>query len=282
VYAFARLGGFDVIHIHDPALLNGLWHARRVLGGRFAIVFTNGGPLTPEHLTRPDVVHSLTQVDVDRLRASGFAAERVVLVPYGIKPLADTSRSFQSDRPLKIVGVGALNDSHKGFTTAIRGAARLPGAELRLLGQRDGETPALESLGRELLGTRFSLDTVTRVEVSAALSAADVFVLPTHYEGFCIAALEALAAGIPTVLSDIPVLRWLVDDAAVLVPPDRPEDWAEALAGLTVERRRDLSERGRRRAAQFHWPRLAGRYDALYERALAVRSTLQGGLSSVS
>lgn len=272
VYAAARLGHFNVIHLHDPALMNALWHARRALGGRFALVFTNSGPLTPDHLTRPDLVQSVTPMDAQILYESGFSPDRVAMVPYGTTARIPGARAFASDRALKLIGVGALNDSHKGFGTAIRASAMIPGAALRLLGQRDEQTPSLAAMGRDLLGSMFSMDTVPRDEITSALSAADVFVLPTHHEGFCIAVLEAMEAGIPCVVSDIPVLRWLVADGAILLPPDQPARWAAELIGLTPERRRDLSERGRRRAASFHWDRLATSYRSMYEKAIAIRS----------
>ena len=102
--------------------------------------------------------------------------------------------------------------------------------------------------------------------------ARDAFVLPTHQEGFCIVVLEAMDAGIPCVVSDIPVFRWLLGDAGVLVPPDQPEQWAAALRALSPARRRELSERGRRRAADFHWPRVVGDYLAVYPKVLGQES----------
>jgi 1,2-diacylglycerol 3-alpha-glucosyltransferase len=276
VYGLARLGRFDVVHLHDPALMNMLWRARRLAGGRFAIVFTNSGPLSPEHLGRPDVVHSVTPFDAQILRDFGFSPDGVEMVPYGTKAITPSPRAFGSAQPTKLIGIGALNDTHKGFATAIRAAAMIPSATLRLLGQRDEETPALEVLGRDLLGAKLSTATIARGQIATALAAADVFVLPTHNEGFCIAVLEAMEAGIPCVVSDIPVLRWLVGDAGILLPPDQPDRWASELAGLTVDRRRDLSERGRKRAASFHWDRLSKSYVSMYEKARARRATTVG------
>jgi glycosyltransferase involved in cell wall biosynthesis len=275
VYALARLGRFDVVHLHDPGLMNAVWHARRCLGGRFAIAFTNGGPIGPEHLGRPDLIQSVTPVDGTRLREAGFPDWRVAVVPHGIRHTVSINRTFVDGPPKALIGVGTLNDSHKGFATAIRAAAEIPQVTLRLLGQRDGETPDIEKLGHQLLGSRFSTGTVPQDQVPIALTSAEAFVLPTHHEGFCIAILEAMSAGLPCLVSDIPVLRWLVQDAAVLLPPDRPERWAAALRDLTAQRRRDLSERGRRRAADFHWDRLLGDYVSMYEKALAAREKIQ-------
>jgi L-malate glycosyltransferase len=140
-----------------------------------------------------------------------------------------------------------------------------------LCGQRDEETSGLERLGGELLGGRFSTETLRHEQVPAALAAADAFVLPTHGEGFCIAVLEAMAAGLPCIVSDLPVLRWLVGEAGVFVPPDRPNEWAAAITGLTAERRREMSERARRRASEFFWDRLVESHLSLYDKAVQAR-----------
>jgi 1,2-diacylglycerol 3-alpha-glucosyltransferase len=293
-YVLARAGRFDVVHLHDPGLSNALWHARRLLGGRFAILLTNGGPLDPEHLGRPDIIQSVTPVDAARLREAGFAPWQVAMVPHGWKPRPavaagegrDGSRGAAADRPPRdfapgppraLIGVGTLNDSHKGFATAIRALRRLPEARLTLLGQRDAETPDIEALGRELGPGRVVTGTVRAGEVPEHLARAEAFVLPTHYEGFCIAVLEAMGAGLPCVVSDIPVLRWLVGDAGVLVAPDRPDAWAEAIAGLGPARRRELGERARARAAGFAWERLGPDYAAMYRQALEARARRAAG-----
>jgi glycosyltransferase involved in cell wall biosynthesis len=270
LYALARLGRYDIVHLHDPALLNALWHARRRLGGRFVILFTNSGPIGPEHLVRPDFVHSVTPIDATALDAAAFSPQRYSMVPYGIHPSEPAARVFADGAPRRLIGVGALNDSQKGFATAIRAVADLPGAQLRLLGQAGSETPGLAELARDLLADRAVLESVPRDRIAIELAAADTFVLPSRNEGFCMAVLEALESGTPCVVSDIPVLKWLTGDAAVQVPPDRPDLWTAALAGLNAERRRELSLRGRARASAFHWPNLVDSYLAMYEKAMGV------------
>jgi glycosyltransferase involved in cell wall biosynthesis len=278
VYALARGGGFDVVHLHDPGLMNTLWHARRLLGGRFAIAFTNGGPLSPEHLQRPDLVQCVTPVDAERFREARFPDWRIATVPHAAtRPPPPAGRTFADGPPRRLIGIGTLNDGHKGFATAIRAAAALDGATLRLLGQRDEETLAIEALGASLMGARFSTATVPPERVAGELAQADAFVLPTHVEGFCIAALEAMAAGVPCVVSDIPVLRWLLGDAGVFVPVDEPERWAAAMRSLSATKRREMSEAGLRRAAEFRWDRVADAYVEMYDRAVSARSRSAAG-----
>jgi 1,2-diacylglycerol 3-alpha-glucosyltransferase len=274
LYALARGGRFDVVHLHDGAVANAMWHARRRFGGQFAILFTNSGPFGPEHLWRPDLVQSVSPVGAEELEAVQFPEYRHATVPFGIRPIEVNERRFETGAQRRLVSVGALNDRHKGLATIIRAVASLPDVRLRLLGQPDEETPGLIDLARTLLGDRATLETVPREQIPTELAAADIFVLPTHGEGFCLAVLEALEAGIPCVVSDIPILRWLTGGAAVLVPPGRPELWAAALAALGPAQLRELSERGRERARAFHWSSLVDSYRSMYQQAVRAARTV--------
>ncbi|TKA11619.1 glycosyltransferase [Actinacidiphila oryziradicis] len=77
----------------------------------------------------------------------------------------------------------------------------------------------------------------------AALHAADVFVMPSVYEGLSIAAVEALATGLPAVLTDAPGLRDLAEDnSAVTLIDITPGGFAKAIgqaARLSAGRHRD-------------------------------------------
>ena len=100
---------------------------------------------------------------------------------------------------------------------------------------------------------------------------AAVVVCPSVYEGFGLPLVEAMSTGAPIVCSDIPVFREVAADAALFVPPDDAEAWAQALAEVLSdpERARDLAARGAVRARDFSWRRAA-------ERTLAVWSDAAG------
>jgi glycosyltransferase involved in cell wall biosynthesis len=84
---------------------------------------------------------------------------------------------------------------------------------------------------------------------------ASAFVFPSLYEGFGLPPLEAMACGCPVAVSDIPALRAVAGDAALLFDPLSPPSIADALRRLLDDAalRDDLRERGRRRAALFTW-----------------------------
>ncbi len=112
-----------------------------------------------------------------------------------------------------------------------------------------------------------------REDVPALLAAADIVAVPSRWEGFGLAAAEALAAGAAVVASDVDGLREVVGDAGLLVPPDDPVSLATALSRLAgdADLRRELGVRGRRRAAErFDIYDTVRHYEILY-REMAVR-----------
>lgn len=82
---------------------------------------------------------------------------------------------------------------------------------------------------------------------------ARAFVFPSLYEGFGIPLVEAMACGVPIVASDVPSTSEVVGEAGLLVPPDQPQSFAEAMARVVTEPdlRHELCEKGIERARQF-------------------------------
>src|SRR5690606_26391220 len=97
---------------------------------------------------------------------------------------------------------------------------------------RDRVLDSLDGLGLTLGEDVVELGTVPEDEMAAWYAAADVLAFPSVKEGFGLAALEAMAAGLPVVTSDIPVFReWLVPGRdALLAPVGDEEALATALA----------------------------------------------------
>jgi glycosyltransferase involved in cell wall biosynthesis len=93
-------------------------------------------------------------------------------------------------------------------------------------------------------------------DVRAVLSAADIFVMPSRWEGFGLAAAEAMAASLPVIASDIPPLRGLLDGgtAGVLVEPEGSVALGEAILRLAEDAplRAALGSAGRRRVVEAY------------------------------
>jgi glycosyltransferase involved in cell wall biosynthesis len=94
---------------------------------------------------------------------------------------------------------------------------------------------------------------VSEAELWALYRHATVFAFPSRHEGFGLPVLEAMSQGVPVVASDIPVLREVAGGAAVLVAPDQPQQWAEAIAGLLGDEaaRSHLADTGRQRSRSY-------------------------------
>ena len=96
---------------------------------------------------------------------------------------------------------------------------------------------------------------------------AQVFVFPSHYEGFGIPVLEAMACGTPVVCANNSSLPEVAGDAALLVESANPAEIAAATARVLedVELRQELIRRGYLQSRRFTWQAAAQRLLEVYE-----------------
>ncbi|WP_053226130.1 MSMEG_0565 family glycosyltransferase [Solirubrobacter soli] len=209
-------------------------------------------------------------VDTHRFRPPRDAAER-----------AAARRAAGVEDRLTVLTVGGV-EPRKGSLTLLDGFARLR----ETLAYRDPllliaggvtlfdyrhEIDRFEERLRELGLTRHvrRLGPLEPDEIEQLFRAADVFAFPSVKEGFGLAALEALAAGLPLVASDIEVFRgFLTHGRSALL---HPVGDAEALAAAMTRVARDPNLRARLRdggdevVAQFGWDRSGAEHEAAYE-----------------
>jgi glycosyltransferase involved in cell wall biosynthesis len=109
-------------------------------------------------------------------------------------------------------------------------------------------------------------------DLPAIYNLGDFFVFPSLYEGFGLPVVEAMASGIPVITSNTSSLGEIAGDAAETIDPTSTDDLTEAIVRLAVdrERRRELAERGLRRARTFSWTQTAKEMLAVYHRAAGV------------
>ena len=182
-------------------------------------------------------------------------------------------------RPL-ILTVGGI-EPRKGSDTLVRAVALLRDGGLdpvlAVVGghsfqdyraYRERVFSLLPELGLEPGRDIALLGTVADAELPSWYAAADVFAFPSTKEGWGLAVLEAMSAGLPVVASDLPVFREYLAPGldALLVPADSPAALAGALTSVLGDRQ--LAERlraaGRTVAAKFTWDATAARHKTIY------------------
>ena len=161
----------------------------------------------------------------------------------------------------------------KAYEIFIRAAGRIPkerGVHFAIA----GAGPLKESLRKEIaragLKDRFHLVGLTE-DVPHFLGQLDVFVLSSRFEGFPIAMLEALAAGLPAIATPVGgVPEMLGRDGGLIVARESEDELAAALeAMLDPEARRAFAARGPALAERFSIERSAENFTRLYARLLA-------------
>lgn len=216
-------------------------------------VVTNG--VDAERFTRPP------GFDPEPFRSLVGADDRVVLLTVGgIEPrkgslelfeaLAQVKDAREAPPVLVVIGGHSFRD-HSAY--------------------RDAALERAEELGLKEGDDYHLLGTVSDEELAAWYHSADAFVFPSVKEGWGLAVLEALAAGLPVLTTDIEVFReYLAGDTAVLVPPG---DAGRIAAGLTrlvddPALRARLGRSGPGIAARYTWEECAASHVGIYREVM--------------
>lgn len=164
----------------------------------------------------------------------GLPADRITVIPNGVATGATAAPARPAFLAVAVAGLYA----HKNQRTLLAGLAQARAAGLDAGLRVVGDGPELANLHRRTieLGVRPVVDwygAVWRRDlVAPLLEQADAFVSASRFEGMPISVLEAMGAGVPLVLSDIPAHRELAGDAALYFAPDRPRHLADQLVAL--------------------------------------------------
>lgn len=147
---------------------------------------------------------------------------------------------------------------HKGYPELAAAMREVPEAELWVVGERLASDRG-EDMGAVLrdagLGERLRM-LGYREDVATLLASADIFTLPSHFEGLPMSVIEAMLAGLPVVATNIRGPREQVVDevTGLLVPPRRVAPLAQALARLAgdADLRAAMGAAGRERACALY------------------------------
>ena len=212
------------------------------------------------------ITDALACFSVDRV---GIPAAKMVTIHYGLDGLPEPwGQNAPDDVPPNarvLLSVSRLTEQ-KGVDVAVRALPALAADVVLVVLGEGPERATLEALARELaVADRVFLP--GRVpDVAAWLRRADAYVQPSRWEGFGLAVLEAMLAGLPIAASNVSSLPELVVDGStgLLVPPDDPDALALALGQLFE--RPELGTAARQRAqSEFSVARMADRTLAVYD-----------------
>ncbi len=215
----------------------------------------------PETAGKISVIHN--GIDLQRFTEPGSPDDRARLFP-----------QVPVSSPL-LLCIGRL-EPQKDFPNLFRAMTKVPGVHLAIVGVGSLQAE-LQELSRALALAERVHFLGQRNDIPALLRNADLYVQASAWEGFGIAAVEAMASGLPLVITDVAGLREVVSDAGVRVPPGDPDSLARALTDLLADERRraDLSRRARTRAQSFTIATCAGAYRQLYEKLVLERLPLK-------
>jgi glycosyltransferase involved in cell wall biosynthesis len=172
-----------------------------------------------------------------------------------------------------ILYLGAI-DKRKNITDIVKAYSELSGTQtgippLVLAGEDIGGASEVTDLILKLkLGNKVRrIGFVEPSKLKAVYSNAKMFVFPSHYEGFGLPPLEAMACGVPTIVSDSTSLPEVVSDSGLIVPLNDVKKLAESMLQLVTDKdlHHKLSVNGRKRASSFTWDKVADNVMRVYE-----------------
>jgi glycosyltransferase involved in cell wall biosynthesis len=278
-----RADRVDAIHGHNPGVHHYAALAARLAGvpvcvnTRHSVGTSKGLPYQERYFrwVKPLTSHVVFVCDFVRQGLEpklGYPPGKCSVILNGI-PLAGflaRPASPGSRRPRIRVGtIGRLVPA-KGHSVLIEAFARVsrtaPAAELSIYGYGDLHDELAAQIARLGLEGRVRLEGRTE-DSPATLQDLDVFVLSSLYEGLPLVILEAMAAGLPIVSTNVGgIPEVLPEESAWLCPPGDPDALAGAI--LQAAQSSDLLERGeiarRLAAAKYGLDHMAARYEELY------------------
>jgi glycosyltransferase involved in cell wall biosynthesis len=218
----------------------------------------------------------------DLMRHDGIPAERIVVIANGVdfERLSSSLTRAQARQRLGIaettlaLGCVARLEEQKGHRFLLEAMSQLRDLPVRLFLIGDGRLRADLEQRAASLGVADAVRFLgLRSDVPAILPALDLYAMPSLWEGLSIALLEAMAAGLPVVATDVGGVRQVLgeEQCGVRVSPGNAGELAQAIRALAASpgRRAALGAHARRRALErFSLDATLAALTAVYEEAL--------------
>lgn len=221
---------------------------------------------------------------LDILRSFHVREEKIIPIHLGVSEqfhrraapslVMDFKLNFKLEYPY-ILFVGNTKP-HKGLDVLLRAFKEVltlfPEVDLVFAGGTPESEKSLQALmNTPVLSRRVkSLGRISNDELILAYQGAEMFVLPSLYEGFGLPALEAMACGIPVIVSDAGSLPEVVGNAAIICESENHGMFAEAIMNLLRDPmlKNAMIEKGKNRSAGFSWRATAQKTLEIYEKTM--------------
>lgn len=222
---------------------------------------------------RADRIVALTESSAATL--GPLSKHRVEVIASAVDPPPRPSDRIAAAAEQRILGAGRL-EYEKGFDRLIESFAGIakghPDWTLRILGE-GSQRVALEQLARQLgVSDRVELPGWVR-PIWDELTAATLFALPSRYEGFPSALLEAMSVGVPSVAVDCESgpRSIITHETDGLLVADNPQSLADGITRMINDplQREQWGQRGMSVVARFGWEPMVDRYEAVLQEVAA-------------
>ncbi|MGO8917307.1 MAG: glycosyltransferase family 4 protein [Stellaceae bacterium] len=185
-------------------------------------------------------------------------------------PARRAAFGLPSDVPLGLF-VGDIRLNRKNLATVLKGLVRVPEMHLAVAGDLRGSPYPVFARALGLSGRVHFLG--KRMDVADLMRSCDLFVFPSFYEGFALSVVEAMASGLPVIVSDRVGTSEIVTDECgfVLSQAENCEALADAMQRVATDPvlRRRMGTAARRIAEQHSWAAKAAEYLDLFESRLS-------------
>jgi glycosyltransferase involved in cell wall biosynthesis len=306
-----RIADFDIVHLHSVFLWPTTAAAAKARRLGVPYILSPRGMLVPELIQRKSTsikrlwielferrnlvsagaIHVTSELETDGIRRLGLEVRRFVTIANGVElpPPAAAKKDAPTDAipgPI-VLFLGRINWK-KGLDRLIPAMVQVPGAQLVIAGNdEESYTPKLRALAGQN-GVADRTHFIGPLEGEAkwkVIATADVFVLPSHSENFGIAVLEAMACGVPVIVTpEVGLAHAIAETGAGLIVEGNPEDIGEAIRLLLTgpDLCRQMGRAGREVAVeQFSWNTISQQMEELYLSVLEAHASRQQTRSEI-
>lgn len=211
-------------------------------------------------LTFPDIFIGLTKYQTDWARkVNPFV--NAITIPNGVN-LQMFSRNKKRSRDV-VVSVGAFT-REKRHDLTIKAVAELENIKLLIAGSPGDYKDELLRLAEAMIPGRYQFISVDYTHMSSVYEKGGVFAYSTvPWESFGISIVEAMASGLPVVVTDDPIRKEIVGNAGILIDPADSKEYGSALK-KALQSNWDLKPESQ--AKKFSWDLVAKRYEELLKK----------------